>query len=151
MKYPESKDGAVILGLTEMAAGEEVLVRMGLSFISNEQACSNAEQEIPTFDFEAVSQSANSQFEDLLNRIRVNTTDVPEDTLTLFYSSVRHMCIIANVVIPNIDLTAELHQRESTMEHRRTNLRLLLLYLGYLPLLTSIIQYPRPRRTIPND
>jgi putative alpha-1,2-mannosidase len=88
MQFVDDKDGAVVLRLSEMAAGESLLVRMGLSFISSEKACSNAEEEIPTFDFAAVSQSANSQFEDLLNRIRVNTTNVTEDTLILFYSSV---------------------------------------------------------------
>jgi putative alpha-1,2-mannosidase len=59
-----------------------------MSFISPSQACSNAEQEIPTYDFEAVSQSSVSQFETILNRIRVDPTHVSNDTLTLFYSSV---------------------------------------------------------------
>jgi putative alpha-1,2-mannosidase len=85
----KSKNPAVMLRFTPLAVGEEVLVRMGTSFISPEQACSNAEEEIPDFEFESVSQSSVSQFETLLNRIRVNTTTVTNETLTLFYSSVR--------------------------------------------------------------
>ena len=81
-------DAAVMLRFSRLAAGEQLLVRMGMSFISSSQACSNAEEEIPTYDFEAVSQSSVSQFESILNRIRVDTTNVSNDTLTLFYSSV---------------------------------------------------------------
>lgn len=81
-------DAAVMLRFSRLAAGQQLLVRMGMSFISPNQACSNAEEEIPTFDFQAVSQSSISQFETILNRIRVDATNVPSDTLTLFYSSV---------------------------------------------------------------
>lgn len=77
-----------MLRFNRLAAGEQVLVRMGMSFISTEQACSNAEEEIPAFNFEDVSQSSISQFETLLNRIRVDPTHVTNDTLVLFYSSV---------------------------------------------------------------
>jgi putative alpha-1,2-mannosidase len=77
-----------MLRFSRLAPGEQIFVRMGMSFISPDQACSNAEEEIPTFDFYAVSQSSVSQFETLLNRIRVDHTNVPRDTLTLFYSSV---------------------------------------------------------------
>ena len=83
-----SRDAAVLLRLHPLAAGDHILVRMGMSFISPDQACSNAAEEIPTFDFEGVSDSSVSQFESLLNRIRVDTTNVSEDTLILFYSSV---------------------------------------------------------------
>jgi putative alpha-1,2-mannosidase len=85
----KSKNPAVMLRFTPLAASEEVLVRMGTSFISHEQACSNAEEEIPDFEFDSVSESSVSQFETLLNRIRVDTTNVTDETLTLFYSSVR--------------------------------------------------------------
>jgi putative alpha-1,2-mannosidase len=82
------KDVAVMLQLSSLAVGQEIFVRMGTSFISPDQACANAEGEIPKFDFFSVSQSAIEQFEAILNRIRVDDTNVPSDTLTLFYSSV---------------------------------------------------------------
>jgi putative alpha-1,2-mannosidase len=62
-------------------------VRVGLSFVSSHQACLNAEAEIPTFDFDLVSQSTVSQFETLLNRIRVDSANISDESLTLFYSS----------------------------------------------------------------
>jgi putative alpha-1,2-mannosidase len=81
-------DAAVLLQLTPLAANEQILVRMGMSFISTDQACSNAEAEIPTFDFDEVSQSSVSQFEGILNRIRVDSTNVKDEVLSLLYTSV---------------------------------------------------------------
>lgn len=83
-----SKDPAVLLRMSPMAAGEEILVRMGMSFISSQQACANAEEEIPDYNMTRVASSSVAQFEDILNRIRVNTTHVSDDTVKLFYSSV---------------------------------------------------------------
>lgn len=82
-----SKDAAVLFRLSPLSKDEHIVVRVGMSFVSNDQACSNAEAEIPTFDFEGVSQSTISQFDTLLNRIRVDSINVPDETLTLFYSS----------------------------------------------------------------
>ena len=81
-------DAAVLLQLPSLAANDQILVRMGMSFISTDQACSNAEAEIPDFDFDTVSQSSVSKFEEILNRIRVDSTNVTDDVLSLFYSSV---------------------------------------------------------------
>jgi putative alpha-1,2-mannosidase len=72
-----------------MTAGEEIFVRMGMSFISSQQACANAEEEIPDYNLETVASSSVAQFEDILNRIRVDTKNVVNDTVKLFYSSVR--------------------------------------------------------------
>jgi putative alpha-1,2-mannosidase len=83
-----NEDAAVSMRYNSLEAGEEILVRVGLSFIEPERACLNAAEEIPTFDFDAVSSSAVSQFDDLLNRIRVDTSNVSTDSLILFYSSV---------------------------------------------------------------
>lgn len=66
-----------------------VLVRSGVSLISADQACSNAEEEIPNFDFDAVARSAREEWNELLGRIQVTVVDGQEDTRELFYSSVR--------------------------------------------------------------
>ncbi|KAL4242836.1 Peptide-N(4)-(N-acetyl-beta-glucosaminyl)asparagine amidase [Abortiporus biennis] len=64
-----------------------ILARVGVSFISAEQACSNAEEEIPDFNFNAIRTSANAQWNDLLGRIQVSTTNVDPEVVQLFYSS----------------------------------------------------------------
>jgi putative alpha-1,2-mannosidase len=65
-----------------------ILARVGVSFISSAQACSNANSEIPDFNFEGVRSASRAQWNDLLGRIQVNTAGVPTQTVQLFYSSV---------------------------------------------------------------
>lgn len=67
-----------------------ILVRVGVSFISSAQACANAEEEVPDFDFEGVHAANRAQWNDLLGRIQVDSVGVDSDTVTLFYSSVGH-------------------------------------------------------------
>lgn len=60
---------------------------MGVSFISSDQACANAEAEIPDFDFAGVRASAFNTWDELLGRIQVDTHGVDKNTTELFYSS----------------------------------------------------------------
>jgi len=66
----------------------KILARVGVSLISTEQACQNAEEEIPDFDFERVHQDNRATWNDLLGRVQVDMTGVPLETAQLFYSSV---------------------------------------------------------------
>ena len=65
-----------------------ILARAGISFISSEQACANAEEEIPDFDFESVTSTSRAAWNDVLGRIQVDTTNVSTETIQLFYSGV---------------------------------------------------------------
>jgi len=65
-----------------------ILARVGVSLISEKQACSNAEEEIPEPDFEQVQAAARGQWNDLLSRVHVDTEGVEEETTILLYSSV---------------------------------------------------------------
>ncbi|KIM76707.1 glycoside hydrolase family 92 protein [Piloderma croceum F 1598] len=64
-----------------------ILARVGVSFISPEQACSNAESEIPDFNFEGTQASARAQWNELLGRVQVGTKGVDKEVVELFYSS----------------------------------------------------------------
>ena len=66
-----------------------LLARVAVSFISTEQACSSAEEEVPTFDFEGTAKNARSQWNELLGRIQVGAGENERDAAVLFYSSVR--------------------------------------------------------------
>ena len=77
------------MSLTHYVTGAtSILVRVGVSFISSDQACANAESEIPTFDFDGVRKAAFDEWNELLGRIQVKTTNVKPDIVELFYSSV---------------------------------------------------------------
>jgi putative alpha-1,2-mannosidase len=64
-----------------------ILARVGVSFISSAQACKNAQEEIPDFNFDSVHAANRAQWNDLLGRIQVDTTNVDLETTQLFYSS----------------------------------------------------------------
>ncbi|KAF9060398.1 glycoside hydrolase family 92 protein [Rhodocollybia butyracea] len=63
-----------------------ILARAGVSFISSEQACANAEEEIPDFDFDSVQTENRAAWNELLGRVQVDTTNVSTETIQLMYS-----------------------------------------------------------------
>jgi len=69
--------------------GEDgILARVGVSFISSDQACSNAESEIPSFDFDATHTAAETAWRDKISPIVVETTGVDVSILKNFYSGI---------------------------------------------------------------
>lgn len=56
--------------------------------ISIEQACRNAEDEIPDFDFDGVRSAAVDQWTEKLAPVRVSRTGVNSSVLTNFYSGI---------------------------------------------------------------
>ncbi|KAH7056959.1 glycoside hydrolase family 92 protein [Macrophomina phaseolina] len=65
-----------------------VLARVGVSLISEQQACSNAESEIPDFNFERVQTEAVQQWRQKLSPIQASTNGVDRDLLVNFYSGI---------------------------------------------------------------
>ena len=77
-----------LLGFAQSGGGETTItVRVGMSFISTDRACANAEEEIPDFDFEGVRKAARDEWNELLGRVQVGTEGADDDTIELFYSS----------------------------------------------------------------
>ncbi|KAK4930398.1 hypothetical protein LTR49_003139 [Elasticomyces elasticus] len=67
----------------------QILARVGVSFISIDQACSNAETEIPDFDFDAVHTDAQQAWTDSLDVIDVTPGQGVNSSLqTVFWSGV---------------------------------------------------------------
>ncbi|CAI7612938.1 unnamed protein product [Penicillium viridicatum] len=65
-----------------------ILARVGVSFISAHQACSNAEREQPDFDFEGTVSAAESAWKKKLDVISVDADGVSSDLQTVFWSGV---------------------------------------------------------------
>lgn len=65
-----------------------VLARVGLSFISSSQACSNAEKEIPDFEFGRTKIASENAWRAKLSPIKVARTGVAESVVRVFYSSI---------------------------------------------------------------
>jgi putative alpha-1,2-mannosidase len=66
----------------------QLLVRVGSSFVSEAQACSNAEQEIPTFDFDGVLANAEKSWREKLSVIQIDDGGVSDVLLKAFWSGV---------------------------------------------------------------
>ena len=64
----------------------QILVRVGVSFMSTTQACQNAEKEIPGFDFEAVRTVAEDAWRKKLDVISINDGGVDSSFQTTFWS-----------------------------------------------------------------
>lgn len=76
-------------GFVRFGAGEgPLLARIATSFISQEQACAHAEQEIGDFDFERVRAASEDLWRKKLSPIKIDFTGVDADLVTNFYSGV---------------------------------------------------------------
>ncbi|KAL8294783.1 hypothetical protein RB600_000647 [Gaeumannomyces tritici] len=69
-------------------ANDQILVRVGVSFISVAQACSNAEREIPNFDFDATLSAAQAAWRQKLGVIAIDSGNVDKSLQTVFWSGV---------------------------------------------------------------
>jgi putative alpha-1,2-mannosidase len=67
-------------------SNNQILVRVGISFISVSQACHNAESEIPDFGFEKGLNAAQAVWREKLAVIEVDNTGVSEEIQTVFWS-----------------------------------------------------------------
>lgn len=70
----------------EAPANDQILVRVGISFISSEQACNNAESEIPNFDFNKTLTAAEDVWREKLSVIQVDAGGVSDELQTVFWS-----------------------------------------------------------------
>lgn len=78
-----------------VAAGDTILVKVGISYTSIENARRNLDTEIPHWDFEAVHDSARVRWEQELGRIRV--TGGTSEQRTIFYTALYHTMFHPNL------------------------------------------------------
>lgn len=89
-KNIKEKQGKHLGFYTEFAsvAGEQVLMKVGISFANIEGARTNLASDIPGWDFDAVHQQAVGLWDRALSRIRVDTQD--EEKKKIFYTALYH-------------------------------------------------------------
>jgi predicted alpha-1,2-mannosidase len=84
-KPKQSGDSIGFVTDTATSNGEQIEVRVGVSYISEEQAHRNLEREIPKWTFEQVRLNARSAWNDTLNRITI--AGGTERQRTIFYTA----------------------------------------------------------------
>ena len=70
----------------EQSPNDQILVRVGVSFMSPDQACHNAEKEVPDFGFNKLLKSAEDVWREKLSVIEVDATGVSDELQTVFWS-----------------------------------------------------------------
>ncbi len=71
---------------------ESIEIKVGISFVSAENALLNLETETKDLDFDGVRQKTVDSWEEHLSKIKVTSTD--EDIKTIFYTSLYHTMIM---------------------------------------------------------
>ena len=65
----------------------QVNIRVGVSFVSAEQACQNAESEVGSASFEEVHGQAKAMWQEKLSRVELDVVNTPPNVTEMFYSS----------------------------------------------------------------
>lgn len=75
---------------------EELLIKVGISYVSSENARLNLETEIPDWDFDRVKDEAQRKWEKQLSKIIAE--DSNNDNLIKFYTAIYHTLIHPNII-----------------------------------------------------
>lgn len=76
--------------------GEEILIKVGLSTVSEEGARKNLDKEIADWDFEGTKACAKDSWNELLKRVELKT--LRADQKVAFYTSLYHSLLMPNLV-----------------------------------------------------
>lgn len=96
--YAEGEYGYV--GFDQMKKGEQLEIKVCLSFVDAAGAEKNLKAQDPSLDFDKVYAYARRQWKDILDRFEVKSKD--ESFLKSFYTSVYH-CFISPNIISDVD------------------------------------------------
>ena len=91
----ERLDGDTTILITAANNGSPLLVKVGLSAVSCENARLNMNYEIPGWDFDVVKRAANDAWNQELGKININTSN--SDDRTVFYTALYHTMVAPSV------------------------------------------------------
>jgi predicted alpha-1,2-mannosidase len=80
----------------DLKSGDEILVKIGISYVSIENAKENLDTEIPGWDFNKIKSEAAGKWEKQLNRMIIE--DTSKANLTKFYTAVYHSLVHPNII-----------------------------------------------------
>lgn len=89
LSYPSGSGGAwVHFEPPPPSSNNQIMARVGLSFISKARACQTAQREIPTWDFEGVVNASRAAWREKLAVVEYDGTGVSDDMQTVFWSGI---------------------------------------------------------------
>lgn len=136
-----SSRGHIVLAAKD--AHEPLLVKVGLSGVSAQNAQLNAEVELPTWDFDQVRRQATQAWNRELGRVEVSTPDA--QLRTIFYTALYH-CLLAPSVYN--DVNGE-YRGSDLQVHRadfvnHTTFSLWDTYRAHMPMMTILYPHRMP-------
>ncbi|KAF8902926.1 glycoside hydrolase family 92 protein [Gymnopilus junonius] len=75
---------------------ETVNIRVGVSFVSEDQACANAESEIGSSSFEEIQAQAKALWQEKLSKIEIDVGGTPPNVTEMLYSSLYRASLTPN-------------------------------------------------------
>ncbi|OAX37357.1 glycoside hydrolase family 92 protein [Rhizopogon vinicolor AM-OR11-026] len=75
---------------------EQVILRVGVSFVSTDQACANAQEEIGTMSFEEIQLASKALWQEKLSKIEIDVVNTPANVTEMFYSSLYRSSLTPN-------------------------------------------------------
>ena len=93
VKLKRGQDSIAVF--TYEADGTPLLIKTGLSAVSEDNAKENLQKEIPGWDFNAVVRQADEAWERQLSRVKIKTDD--RDARTIFYTALYHTMVAPSV------------------------------------------------------
>ncbi|KAH9054266.1 glycoside hydrolase family 92 protein [Lactarius vividus] len=99
LNFPASLiQGAIEAGALFSFSGypTQVTIRVGISFLSEAQACANAESEIGTTAFEEIVARSKALWNERLSRIEIDVPHTPPNVTELLYSSLYRASLTPN-------------------------------------------------------
>ncbi|OJA12651.1 hypothetical protein AZE42_08696 [Rhizopogon vesiculosus] len=75
---------------------EQVILRVGVSFVSTDQACANAEEEIGTMSFQEIQLASKALWQEKLSKIEIDVVNTPANVTEMFYSSLYRASLTPN-------------------------------------------------------
>ncbi|KAG6817479.1 hypothetical protein H0H87_008104 [Tephrocybe sp. NHM501043] len=74
----------------------QIILRVGISFVSTEQACANAESEVGDATFEQILENAKAQWQEKLSKVEIDITNTPANVTEMLYSSLYRASLTPN-------------------------------------------------------
>lgn len=98
-----------------------MLTRFGVSFISTAQACANAQEEVPDWNWDAVQSASVAKWQNVLQRVSVDVDLEDPTVMELLYSSVSQLHMLYDLpltsfkVLSYITSSSQYDTRESIL------------------------------------
>ncbi|KAG6919383.1 hypothetical protein DXG01_006932 [Tephrocybe rancida] len=90
------QSGALFSFDIQPPATPQIILRVGVSFVSADQACSNAETEVGDATFDEILANAKAQWQEKLSKVEIDIANTPANVTEMLYSSLYRASLTPN-------------------------------------------------------